>query len=165
MKLIEKFLPVLLILSGLSVSAAAQTAAENAASLRQQMADVQAREEQLRAHLLELDEALKPENIQNSLAGVGSVHPEDLREQRRRQLEKEKSAANAQLEQLANSRRRLETAIAQADAAAYQQSAHPPKGPNAADNENVNSRSGSSRRQVRRAKARHRLKRPAPSSQ
>ncbi len=165
MRLFEKLLPVVLILGGLSLSAAAQTAAENAASLRQQLADVQAREEQLRAHLQELDEAMKPENIQNSLAGVGSVHPEDLREQRRRQLEKEKAAVNAQLEQLANSKRRLETAIAQADAAAYQQSAQPPRGPSAGDSDNVSSKSGSPRRHVRRAKAKHRVKRPAPSSQ
>jgi len=165
MRLLEKFLPLLLILSGLCVSAAAQSAAENAATLRQQLADVQAREEQLRAHLQELDEALKPENIQNSLAGVGSVHPEDLREQRRRQLEKEKTAVNTQLEQLANSRRRLETAIAQADAAAYQQSAQPPKGPSVGDSENVSSKSVSPRRHVRRVKIKHRVKRPAPSSQ
>jgi hypothetical protein len=51
MRLLERFLPLLLILSGLSVSAAGQTVAENAGSLRQQVADVQAREEQLRAHL------------------------------------------------------------------------------------------------------------------
>src|SRR6185437_8145161 len=72
-----------------------------------------------------LDEALKPENIQNSLAGVGSTHPEDLREQRRRQLEKEKAGVVAQLERLAASQRRLENAVAAADAAAYQQSAQP----------------------------------------
>src|SRR3982751_87779 len=143
MRRLQQFLPLMVLLAGVSISTAAQTAAENAASLRQQMADVQAKEEQLRTHLQELDEALKPENIQNTLAGVGSVHPEDLREQRRRQLEKEKSAVNTQLDQLAISRRRLETAIAQADAAAYQQSAQPPKGPNASDSDNIGSRSGS----------------------
>lgn len=113
-----------------------QTAAASAAELRAQLAEVQARQTELQNRLQELDEALKPENIQNSLAGIGSVHPEDLREQRRRQLEREKTGVVAQLEKLATSQRRLETAIANADAAAYQQSAQPPgsvKGPNFSD--------------------------------
>ena len=113
-----------------SVSAQ-QSAAEVAAGLRAQLADVQAKQSEFQVRLQELDEALKPENIQNSLAGVGSTHPEDLREQRRRQLEKEKAGVTLQLDKLAVSQRRLESAIAQAEAAAYQQSALPPvKGPN-----------------------------------
>src|SRR5215813_933955 len=107
------------------VVAQQQTAAETAASLRAKLAEAQSRQAELQQRLQELDEALKPENIQNSLAGVGSVHPEQLRDQRRRQLEKEKAGVNTQLEQLANSQRRLEKAIADADAAAYHQSATP----------------------------------------
>ena len=119
-----------------ATAAAQQSAAEVAAGLRAQLADVQAKQSELQARLQELDEALKPENIQNSLAGVGSTHPEDLREQRRRQLEKEKVGVTAQLEKLAVSQHRLENAIAQADAAAYQQSAQPPvKGPNSSSAE------------------------------
>ena len=113
-------------------ASAQQSAAEVAAGLRAQLADVQAKQSEFQARLQELDEALKPENIQNSLAGVGSTHPEDLRKQRRRQLEKEKAGVTLQLDKLAVSQRRLESAIAQAEAAAYQQSAQPPvKGPNA----------------------------------
>jgi hypothetical protein len=117
-------------------STRAQNAAEVAAGLRAQLAEVKAQQADLQQRLLTLDEALKPENIQNSLAGVGSTRPEELREQRRRQLEKEKAGVVAQLERLAASERRLENAVAAADAAAYQQSALPTsqtKGPNTSD--------------------------------
>ena len=115
-----------------------QSAQDRASSLRAQLAEVQAKQSELQRRLQQLEEALKPENIENSLAGVGSTHPEDLRAQRRRQLDSEKAGVNAQLEQLAISQRRLETSIAEADAAAYHQSALPNdpgtniKGPKAA---------------------------------
>ena len=68
-------------------------------------------------------EYLKPENIEKGLAGIGSTRPEELREQRRRQLEIEKKSVQTRLDQLATSRTRLETRIVQADAAAYHSSA------------------------------------------
>ena len=120
----------------------AQNAAEVAAGLRAQLAEVKAQQADLQQRLLTLDEALKPENIQNSLAGVGSTRPEELRAQRRRQLEKEKAGVVAQLERLAASQQRLENAVAAADAAAYQQSAQPnnqTKGPNTSASDTVGS--------------------------
>jgi len=109
-----------------AVTAAAQNPAESrAASLRAQLANVQEQQNQLQTRLRQLDEALKPENIENSLAGVGSTHPEDLRAQRRRQLEIEKTSVQTKLDLLATSRTRLETGIAQAEADAYRQSAAP----------------------------------------
>ena len=59
------------------------------------------------------------------MSGIGSTRPEELREQRRRQLEIERNGVRAQLNLLATSHTRLETAIAQADAEAYRQSAAP----------------------------------------
>jgi hypothetical protein len=102
---------------------AQNTAESRAASLRAQLAHVQEQQAQLQTRLRQLDEDLKPENIEKSLAGVGSTHPEDLREQRRRQLEIERKGLQAQLDLLATSRTRLETGIAQADIDAYRQSA------------------------------------------
>jgi outer membrane murein-binding lipoprotein Lpp len=99
------------------------TAQERAANLRAQLSDVQARQSELQTRLQQLEYDLKPENIERSLAGIGSTHPEELREQRRRQLEGEKTRVQAQLDQLAASRTRLEAAIAQADAEAYRQGA------------------------------------------
>ena len=75
--------------------------------------------------LQKLDESMKPENIEQNLAGVGSTKPEDLREQRRKQLEIERNGVQRQIDVLATSHTRLETALAQANAEAYRQSAAP----------------------------------------
>jgi hypothetical protein len=72
-----------------------------------------------------LDESLKPENIERSLAGIGSTRPEELRESRRRQLQIEKDGVLAQLRTVETSRQRLETALANAEVLAYQESAKP----------------------------------------
>jgi uncharacterized protein YlxW (UPF0749 family) len=106
-------------------SAPTSSAQERAATLRSQLAEVPLKEAELQARLKQLETDLKPENIEHSLAGIGSTHPEDLREQRRRQLEREKNYVQAQLNELAASRTRLETAIVQADAEIYRQNAGP----------------------------------------
>ena len=93
----------------------AETRAE---ALRVQLRDVQAKEAELQARTLELDYELQPGVIERTLAVTGSTRPEDLREQRRHQLETEKTSSQTQLDQLATSRARLETAIANADAEA-----------------------------------------------
>jgi len=90
-------------------------AEQRASSLRTELRDVQSKESDLQARAEELDYALKPENIERSIAGYGTTHPEDLREQRRRQLESEKERVRRQLAQLASSRTQLEQAIAAAD--------------------------------------------------
>ena len=89
---------------------------QRAESLRAQLRDVQAKEGELQAHALDLDYALKPENIERATSGYGTTHPEEAREQRRKQLEAEKASTQTQLEQLAASRTRLEQAVATADA-------------------------------------------------
>jgi cell division protein FtsB len=100
-----------------------ESAAEHAADLRAQLIETQARQAELQTHLQQLEEDLKPENIERSLAGVGSTHPEALREQRRRQLEIEKKGLESQLEVLAARRTRLEAAVAHADTESYRESA------------------------------------------
>lgn len=110
-------------------STQSQTAQERAESLRAQLVEVETKQAELQARLQKLEESLKPENIEANLAGIGSTKPEDLREQRRRQLEIERNGVKTQLDLLANSRTRLETAIARADAEAYRQSAAPPAAP------------------------------------
>lgn len=107
-------------------AAAAQTQAESAVErLRAQLRETEAQETALQERARQLDEELKPENIERSLALTGSTRPEELREQRRRELEREKEKVRAQLEQLAASRARLQSAISTADAEAYRQSASP----------------------------------------
>lgn len=129
-QIIRKVVAAGLLIAGvLLTSVVAQTSApEQAAKLRAQLADVQAQQDENQTRLQELAEALKPENIEHGLAGVGSTHPEELREQRRQQLEKKRTAVQAQLDQLGISRSRLEAALAAADARAYQESARGPSG-------------------------------------
>jgi hypothetical protein len=102
-----------------------ESPAETADRLKLELIDVQAQEEGLRGRVQELDESLKPENIERSLAGVGSTRPEELREARRRQLTIEKNGVLAQLRILESTHQRLQTAIANAETLAYQQSARP----------------------------------------
>ena len=94
-------------------------------TLRLQLLDVQAKETELQARERQLDEDLKPENIERALAGIGSTKPEDLRETRRRQLSIERDGVRAQLKILATSRERLESVIRTAEAQAYQQASAP----------------------------------------
>jgi uncharacterized protein YlxW (UPF0749 family) len=100
----------------------APDAAQKAANLRAQLLEVQDQESELQLRVKQLDYDLKPENIRNYFAGVGSLHPEEMREQRRLQLQNEKDRALARLDNLAATRQRLETAIQAADAEAFQQS-------------------------------------------
>lgn len=123
-----KFGLVMLLLLVVSASTHAQetpSAAESAEKLKMELLDVQSRENDLRIRLAELDEAIKPENIERSLAGVGSTRPEELREARRRQLTIQRDGVLAQLQTLETSRVRLEAALANAEALAYQESARP----------------------------------------
>ena len=100
-----------------------QSAAETVDRIKLQLLDLQAKEEQLKYRKIELDEAIKPENIERSLAGVGSTRPEELREARRRQLTIERDSIVSQLRILENTRARLETSLAEAQGRAYQESA------------------------------------------
>jgi hypothetical protein len=119
---------MLLFVLVLSVNVSAQeseSAAEHADRLKGQLIDVQGKEEALRTHLQQLDEAIKPENIERSFAGVGSTRPEELREHRRRQLSIERDGVLSQLQTLETARLRLESAIATAETQAYHDSARP----------------------------------------
>lgn len=124
-----RILPLLLLVAACATSTPAQgpaSAAQQVEGLRAQLADVQKREEGLQTRMRQLDEELRPENIERYFALNGSTRPEEQREQRRRQLERQKAGVQSQLDQLAQSRTRLETSIATAEAAAYRESANPP---------------------------------------
>jgi hypothetical protein len=101
-----------------------QSAFETVQDLKLQLIEIDAKEEMAKLQTQQLEDALKPENIERSLAGIGSTKPEELREQRRRQLTIEKKAVDAQLEQLTLKRSQLEAALAEAEVNAYQQSAN-----------------------------------------
>jgi hypothetical protein len=114
------------VLTLLVAPAMAQSGAqERAARLRTQLNELQAQQADLESRLAQLDEDIKPENIERSLAGVGSTHPEELREARRRQLETQRKSIQSQLDNLATTRARLEAAIATADAQSYRETVGP----------------------------------------
>jgi hypothetical protein len=102
------------------------SAAQTVDQLKLQLLELEAQEAELRARAVQIDEDIKPENIQRSLAGVGSTKPEELREARRRQLETEKKIVEAQLLSLDQTKSRLQSDIATAETQAYHQSAQPP---------------------------------------
>jgi chromosome segregation ATPase len=90
-------------------------AEQRAEQLRSQQIDTQSKIADLQSRLDQVEYMLKPENIDRATQGYGTVHPEEARDTRRRQLENEKGRLQAQLTILENSRVRLESAIATAD--------------------------------------------------
>jgi len=112
--------------SSTAYSQTKQSAVETVQDLKLQLIELDASQETTKLQVQQLEDALKPENIERSLAGVGSTRPEELREQRRRQLLIEKKAADAELEQLTLKRTQLETALSAAEVQAYQESAAGP---------------------------------------
>lgn len=108
-------LPMTLILSTLIIAHAQNPSVE---SLRLQLSEIETKETDLQNQMKQLDEDLKPENIERFFALNGATHPEELRAQRRKQLEAQKASVQSQLDQLAARRTRLEAAISSAEAAA-----------------------------------------------
>ena len=86
--------------------------------LRAQLRDVVDREAGLQDRAARLDEDLRPESIERSVATVGTTDAAALRAQRREQLEKEKADVAGQLSEAAAKRARLEAEIAAAEAEA-----------------------------------------------
>src|SRR5689334_23183428 len=124
--LVISFLIALLLVSAQSARLFAQdspSAAEAAQQLRNQLSQLNDREAEVKIRLQELDYELKPENIEHYFAGYGSLHPEELREARRKKLQIEKDRLAAQLTEIDQSRQQLEAAIVAADTKAYQASA------------------------------------------
>ena len=120
----------LLLMLGLSVRAQERNHASVAVDvLRVQLIEVQEKEGSLRLRAQQLEEELKPENIERVFAGIGSTRPEELREARRRQLTIERDSVKAQLKLVELTKERLETAVAAAEGRAYQESALPMPSP------------------------------------
>ena len=126
MSLIFRSFLVLSLLVTINATVIGQQPANTAGAvdeLRLQLIEVQEKEGSLRMRAQQLEEELKPENIERSLAGIGSTRPEELREARRRRLTIEQETVKAQLKLIETTKARLETAIASAEGRAYQESA------------------------------------------
>jgi len=86
--------------------------------LRAQLRDVVDRESRLQERVSKLDEDLKPESVERSVALVGTTDAAGLRALRREELERQKADVNAQLSDASAKRARLEAEIAAAEAEA-----------------------------------------------
>jgi len=85
-------------------------------TLQKELLDIGTREAALQKRLDEIEPQLRPDRIQQSLAGVGSMRPEQERESLETQLANEKRRIQTQLDQLRQNRSRIIAAISTAEA-------------------------------------------------
>ena len=102
-----------------------------ATTLQEQLEREQDRGEKFQLHLIEISEKeapllarmdqinqqLKPEAVERTLAGVGSVHPEDLRDETKKAWSNERFRVQMQLDVLRQDRYRTQQSLATTDAA------------------------------------------------
>ena len=86
-------------------------------SLQLHLIEITEKEVPLQARMDQLTQQLRPERIESAMSGVGSVHPEEAREELRRRLVNERYRIQSQLEQLRQDRIRTQASLATADAA------------------------------------------------
>ncbi len=101
------------LLLNLDILTRAETRAE---SLRKQLFEMIEKENSVKTRLEEINFDARPELIERSVALVGSLRPEDLRDQRKKSLDIEKSNLETLLTQIQTSRALLETNVGKADA-------------------------------------------------
>jgi hypothetical protein len=100
------------ILLGLDILSRAEQRAE---SLRKQLFDLIEKENDVKTKLDDAEYQSRPEVIERSTSGFGSLRPEDLREQRKKSLENQRNSQRALLAQIQSSRGALEDSVVKAD--------------------------------------------------
>ena len=90
-------------------------AEQRSSQLRTELRDTQARKADLEAHLEQVENDLKPENIERAVAGYGTTKPEEMRAQRQKYLENDRTRTRQQIDQLTASESRVQQAIATSD--------------------------------------------------
>jgi peptidoglycan hydrolase CwlO-like protein len=89
---------------------------QRAEGLQTELSDIAAKETSLQKRLDEIEPQLRPDRIEQSLAGVGSTRPEENRDAVRTQLSNEKRRIQAQLDQFRLNRPLLQSSISSAEA-------------------------------------------------
>ncbi len=84
--------------------------------LQRELSDIAAKETSLQKRLDEIEPQLRPDRIEQSLAGVGSTRPEENRDAVQTQLSNEKRKIQTQLDQFRQNRVRLQTSLSTAEA-------------------------------------------------
>jgi len=90
-------------------------AEERAEILRKQLIELLEKETQFKMRLVQLEEEMRPENIERTLSTYGTTRTVEIRETRRRVLESEKRGVESLLQVTSQSRLRLEDDVRQAD--------------------------------------------------
>lgn len=88
---------------------------QRAEILRKQLFELTEKETYYKIRLTQLDEDLRPENIERALASIGTTRTVEMRDTRRRVLENEKRGVQSLLTQMTPSRIRLEDDVTEAD--------------------------------------------------
>ena len=89
---------------------------QRADGLRKQLFEMIEKESSIRARIDQIDNDMRPETIERSLAMIGSLRPEELRAQRRKSLELEKANLQTLLTEVQKNRTNLELNLQRADA-------------------------------------------------
>jgi hypothetical protein len=91
-------------------------AEERAGILRKQLIEVMEKDTSYRSRLAQIDEEMRPENIERGMSAVGTTRTAEIREVRRRSLEIEKQGLQGLLSLNGQNRTRLDEDLKAADA-------------------------------------------------
>ena len=86
-------------------------------ALQLHLYEISEKEQPLLARIEQIDQLLQPESVERTMAGVGSVHPEDLRDEVKKKLMSERIRLQMQLALLRQDRARTTSSLATTDAA------------------------------------------------
>lgn len=84
-------------------------------SLRKQLFEMIEKENTIRGRIDQIDNDARPEAIERTLSSVGSLRPEELREQRRRSLAMEKQNLQTLLLEVQKNRTNIESSLSRSD--------------------------------------------------
>ena len=85
-------------------------------TLQKELGDIGARETSLQNRLDEIELQMRPDQIEQARAGVGSMRPEEDREAMKQRLTNEKRRMQTQLDQFQQNRVRIQSSISSAEA-------------------------------------------------
>jgi hypothetical protein len=91
-------------------------AEQRADALRKQLLELIEKETSVKNRLVQIEEDMRPESIERAVSLIGTTRTPELRDVRRRVLENERKGFESLLNQIAQSRLRLEDDVRQADA-------------------------------------------------
>jgi len=91
-------------------------AEQRSENLRRQLMEASDKEAAIKGRLEQLEYEMRPEVIERNAAFIGSLRPEEVRENKRKTLQSEKDRLTSQLTLLQNSRGGLETSLQNSDA-------------------------------------------------